>query len=216
MGELHAISARGTLMGNRGNLCSATPGQLVRFSRGKRWISCLTQYKSQRLPLAASNHNTQLFFLDEATALAAGHRPCAKCRNRAYQSFLLAWQAAHSLSEPPGVDVLDAHLHQQRNQYPGHDRTFWMRLAQIPDGSLVRWQHQPTLVYCGWLQIWSFAGYTPVQRIKTTAAAAEVPVLTPRSIVQVLQQGYRPEIHPTVHAGSASSLGAPHNHSRNS
>lgn len=202
-GKLHAISARGTLMGNRGNLCS--PGeegpQITAYANGRRWIICVTHYQYEVLPLATLRNNTQLFFLDEATALAAGHRPCARCRREAYQSFQDAWARAHPEQSKPDANAMDSALHQERNLAADQNRTHAMPLAQVPDGSVVRWQHQPALVYGGWLQHWSFAGYSAVQKLSKTAAASEVPVLTPASTVAVLAAGYPPQIHPTAHRG---------------
>ena len=203
-GRLHAISARGTLMGNRGNLC--IPGEdgpkIHRHANGRRWIICVTHYRYQVLPLATANNNTQLFFLDEPTALAAGHRPCARCRRDAYRAYLQSWTKAFPDSDAPDADAIDFALHQERNLTASENRTYAMPLAQVPDGALVRWQHQPTLVYRGWLQHWSFAGYTPIQRIAAAADAAEVPVLTPPSNLATLSAGYVPLVHPTAHGGS--------------
>lgn len=202
-GRLHAISARGSLMGNRGNLCK--PGddgpEIVRYANGQRWIICVTHYRYETLPLATLNNNTQLFFLDEATALAAGHRPCARCRREAYQTYLHAWKQAHPGVKNLGADVMDHALHQERNLAVGENRSHLMQLAQVPDGAIVRWRHQPTLVYSGWLQQWSFAGYSPIQKIAGTADAAEVPVLTPASSIAVLQAGYVADVHATAHRG---------------
>ncbi len=202
-GHLHAISARGSLMGNRGNLCK--PGEdgpdIVRYANGKRWIICVTHYRYETLPLATLNNNTQLFFLDEATALAAGHRPCARCRREAYQNYLAAWIKAHPEVQAVDADAMDHVLHGQRNLAVGQNRSHAMQLAQVPDGSIVRWLHQPTLVFSGWLQQWSFAGYSPIQKISRTAKAAEVPVLTPASSVAVLAAGYVPDVHATAHRG---------------
>lgn len=191
-------------MGNRGNLCQ--PGEngpeIVRYANGRRWITCVTHYQYQVLPLATLRNNTQLFFLDEATALAAGHRPCAKCRRAAYQQYRRAWIQASPTEQEPDADALDLALHQERNLAAGQSRTHAMPLAQVPDGALVRWLHEPALVYRGWLQHWSFAGYSPIQKLADVAKAAEVPVLTPPSTVAVLAAGYAPEIHTTAHSGS--------------
>lgn len=202
-GHLHAISARGTLMGNRGNLCKLGERgpEIARYANGQRWIICVTHYRNQTLPLATLHNNTQLFFLDEATALAAGHRPCAKCRREAYREYRHAWLRAQADTQKLDADAIDVALHQERNLAQGEGRTHAMPLAQVPDGTLVRWLHQPTLVYRGWLQHWSFAGYSPIQKIAATAQAAEVPVLTPPSTVAVLAAGYVPEVHATAHGG---------------
>lgn len=202
-GKLHAISARGTLMGNRGNLCRAGEDgpEITSYANGRRWIICVTHYQYEVLPLATLRNNTQLFFLDEATALAAGHRPCARCRREAYERFQQAWLRGHPDQPIPDANAMDSALHQQRNLAPDQNRSHAMPLAKVPDGSVVRWQHQPALVFAGWLQHWSFAGYTAVQKIANTAAAAEVPVLTPLSSVAVLAAGYVPQIHSTAHHG---------------
>jgi hypothetical protein len=139
---------------------------------------------------------TALFFLDEATALAAGHRPCAYCRNDEYQAYRRAWQKAHGLAEPPRAVEMDAQLHPERvDRATKRQRTTQARAGDLPDGVMIRRDDQLWLLAGGQLLEWSFAGY---------AARSPVPgpelveVLTPPSSVAVLAQGYRPLLHPSV------------------
>src|SRR5580693_1727779 len=107
-GMLIAVPDRGLFWGNRGSLHDSG-GQLVRYSRGKAWAICVLSFKGRRRELWAPGRLTELFFLDEATGLAAGHRPCGECRYRDYQAFKDAWAAAHG-GERPGVQAIDARL----------------------------------------------------------------------------------------------------------
>jgi len=111
-GELIAVPDRGMFWGNRGVLHDAQ-GRLVRYSRGRVWAICVLSYKGRRRQQWAPGRLTELFFLDEATGLAAGHRPCGECRYRDYQSFKQAWAAAHG-SGVPCVQALDRLLHAER------------------------------------------------------------------------------------------------------
>jgi hypothetical protein len=114
--EIIATPARGTLMGNRGRLHNES-GQIIRPYKGKRWIICQLQYKGRRRQIMAPGRYTELFFLDEATALAAGHRPCAECSRSRFKEFVEAWvQANPELITGTKVSAgqLDTILHQER------------------------------------------------------------------------------------------------------
>ena len=184
---------RGTFMGNRGCLHDDA-GQVRRAHRGRRWIICALAFKGRRLPLAAPGENTQLFFLDEATALAAAHRPCDECRRDAFRAFVDAWTAGNPGALPPGrfhVADLDRVLHQQRTAPPER-----APLAGLPDGTFVALDGDPRayLVHGDTLLPWQPDGYgAPLPR-----PSATVDVLTPPSTVNALRAGYRPALHPTA------------------
>src|SRR5512135_2262570 len=115
-GDIIATPSRGLLMGNRGCLLD-DKGQMCRSHQGKRWIACALEFKGRRLELMKPGHNTQLFFLDEATALAAGHRPCVECRRSDYLRFREHWTAANFFlagGPNPSVETIDAALHRER------------------------------------------------------------------------------------------------------
>jgi hypothetical protein len=191
-GELIAVPARGTFMGNRGCLHDAH-GRIRRAHAGRRWIICVLDFKGRRLPLADPGRNTQLFFLDEATALAAGHRPCGECRRDAFRAFVEAWTAANpgALPSSPRIDDLDRVLHRQRLA-----PRLRAPLDGLPDGAFVALEGDPRphLVLDGALLPWAPEGYGA--RVPRPSAVVEV--LTPESIVGALRAGYRPALHPSA------------------
>src|SRR3954453_18158595 len=121
-GEIVAVPERGSLMGNRGILHDAAArddpdARIRRRWAGRAWISCLLEFRGRRDPVMAPGHYTRLFFLDEPTALAAGHRPCAYCRRAAYNAFRDAWAAGnpqHGLGPTPRATEIDRVLHAER------------------------------------------------------------------------------------------------------
>jgi hypothetical protein len=192
-GELIAVPDRGMFWGNRGVLHDAQ-GRLVRYSRGRAWAICVLEYKGRRRTQWAPGRLTELFFLDEATALAAGHRPCGECRYRDYQAFRHAWAAAHG-SGVPGVQAIDKLLHADRLAGPGIRRTYQARAAGLPDGAMVEVEGAPWLVFGGGLLAWTPAGY---RERRAAVPVTPVTVITPRATVATLASGYRPVIHPTA------------------
>ena len=127
-GTLIAVPDRGMFWGNRGVLHDPA-GRLVRYSRGRAWAICLLEFKGRRRQQWAPGRLTELYFLDEATGLAAGHRPCGECRYRDYQAFKRAWAAAFG-GEVPGVAEIDARLHADRLARPGVRRTYSARAGR--------------------------------------------------------------------------------------
>ena len=199
-GALIAVPDRGMFWGNRGVLHDPE-GRLVRYSRGRAWVICVLEFKGRRRQQWAPGRLTELFFLDEATGLAAGHRPCGECRYRDYQAFKDAWAAAHG-GERPGVQAIDARLHADRLTGPGVRRTYQARLDGLPDGTMVEHQDAPFLVRGGALLAWTPGGYLAQQApAPAPAPSGEVTVITPRATVAVLAAGYRPVIHPSAAAG---------------
>ncbi len=202
-GMIVAEPARGMFMGNRGCLHDATERPL-RHYQGRRWIICVLDFKGRKRSPMPPGQYTALFFLDEATALAAGHRPCAECQRERFTSFRAHWAAANSElpdGEVPLVDTIDTALHRERlsDQYYQRDkikRTYTEQLEQLPDGTFVVLDAGalPYLVLGEALFPWSFAGYGhPIAR-----STIAVQVLTPRSTVQALVHGYHPIIHPSA------------------
>ena len=143
--ELIADPARGLVYGNRGCLHDAA-GQIRRRYNGKRWIACRLEFRGWlRRPLLQPGRFTELFFLDEATALAAGHRPCALCRREDYVSFCAAWNEIHPAAR--GADEIDAQLHAERVA-PGTRTQLHTtaRLGELPDGAFVVQGGEPWVV----------------------------------------------------------------------
>lgn len=202
-GELVATAARGTLMGNRG--CLHDRGdRVLRPYQSRRWIICLLDFKRRARAPMPPGHYTSLFFLDEATALAAGHRPCAECQRARFTTFRALWAVAnpeHTSGELPAADTIDAVLHRERISQHGSQRntvkrTYAAHLDRIPDGALIvlDGNDTPHLALGDALFPWSFDGYgDPVSRPTTG-----VQVLTPRSTVRALALGYEPSIHPSA------------------
>jgi hypothetical protein len=192
-GMLIAVPDRGLFWGNRGSLHDSG-GQLVRYSRGKAWAICVLSFKARRRELWAPGRLTELFFLDEATGLAAGHRPCGECRYQDYQAFKRAWAVAFG-GGVPGVAEIDARMHADRLVRPGVRRSYSARLSSLPDGVMVSVGGTPFLVWGGGLLAWTPGGYRDGGRPE---AAATVTVITPRATVAVLAAGYRPVVHPSA------------------
>src|SRR6516225_1457235 len=141
-GELIAVPDRGTFWGNRGALLDRE-GRLARYSRGQAWAICVLSFKGRRRQQWRPGRLTELYFLDEATGLAAGHRPCGECRYRDYQAFKRTWAAALPGASPgalpgaspgalPGAREIDARLHADRLAAPGVRRTYRAPLAGLP------------------------------------------------------------------------------------
>ncbi len=186
---LIAVPGRGTLTGNRGCLHDEArrirPG---RTWRSRRWISCRLDWKGWRRVVMAPNRWTELFFLDEATALAAGHRPCAYCRREAFERFRAAVVAGNpgSLSAKPGVDEIDRLLHADRLTADNVQRRYAARAADLPDGAMFEQDGRAWLMEGRAARPWSPDGYgTAIESPRDVVA-----VLTPRSLVGALAAGY--------------------------
>ena len=199
--RLVADPARGAWMGNRGCLHD-DQGRICRTHVGARWIICRLEFRGRQRTLMQPRRYTELFFLDEATALAAGHRPCAECRYPHFQAFAACWAAAHGL-DPRALTAaqIDTALHRARFA-AGRKVTYTGLLADLPDGAMVAGVEGavPFLVRQGRLWQWSFAGYLP-----SSAWPHTVEVLTPRPVVASLAAGYPVQMHPS----SASAGRAP-------
>jgi hypothetical protein len=203
-GDLVADSARGTLMGNRGALHDDA-GRIVRHHRGRRWIACSLEFRGRRRAPMPPGRYTALFFLDEATALAAGHRPCFECRRADAERFRERWAAAAGARQPPGADAMDRVLHAERAHAQGAARASRSRLRDLPDGTMVGEGEHAFLVLGGALLAWSPDGY---RAGVPPHASAEMVVLTPPSIVATIRAGYVPAIHPSAAARGSAELRA--------
>jgi hypothetical protein len=201
-GEIIRDRARGTLMGNRGRLHNEEH-ELVRQldPRNVHWKTCMLEFNGRKRRLMAPGQYTELFFLDEATALAAGHRPCAECRRERYDQFIAAWQKGNPGAIRPEewtVDRVDSALATERMDSTGNKATYRANLDDLPDGTMVLWppeedtpigvERVPVLVHGGVLRKWRPKGYTSYGRARRSNAV--VRVLTPRSIVNALKSGY--------------------------
>jgi len=194
-GEIVADPARGLLMGNRG--CLHGPDRRLGTSRWRTpaWICCVLDWQGRRRDPMPPGRWTALFFLDEATALAAGHRPCAYCRRPDYLRFAEAWRAARQLPARPAAQDVDLALHRERVDRARRQRTHSAPAGVLPDGVMIRVDGSAGLLLGGRLRPWSLRGYG-------APAAGPLPelaeVLTPPSTMAAIAAGYRPMLHPTA------------------
>ena len=182
LGELIADPARGLDYGNRGCLHDAA-GRIRRPWAVRRWIACRLQFKGRRrTPLFRPGRYTELFFLDEATALAAGHRPCAECRRADYDRLTALWRDLHP--GQAGADAIDEQLHAERVEpRTGERRLHRVPFDGLPDGAVVLDGGAPWLVRGGQLLRWTVAGYTD----RTAQRRGEAQLVTPPSLVALLR-----------------------------
>jgi hypothetical protein len=193
-GDIIADPARGLVFGNRGCLHDAA-GRIRRSYAVRRWIACRLRFKDRRRELMQPGRYTELFFLDDATALAAGHRPCWECRRDDYSRFVALWPGGRS-SAPD----IDARLHAERLTDARTQRRHERALDDLPDGAFVLRDDAPWLVRGHDLLRWTPAGYADTV---ARPARQEAVVLTPPSVVAVLERGWRPTAVPLVHPSAA-------------
>src|SRR5579859_4286125 len=191
-GEIVAVPGRGSLMGNRGILHDARRN-IVRDSQVRRWIACRLEFRGRHRQIMTPGSWTELFFLDEAAAFAAGHRPCAECRHADFVSFRDTWRRM-SAGPRPTADTMDAALHRERRVRPWVKRTYTAALDTLPAGSYISLDGRAWLVLDDTLLAWSADAYHDRRR----RPSGEVTVLTPPSIVGVLQAGYHAALHPSA------------------
>ncbi len=196
LGELVASPGRGLVYGNRGCLHDEE-GRIRRRYAVRRWISCRLVFKDwHRTPLLQPGKFTELFFLDEATAFAAGHRPCALCRREDYDRFGALWRELH---DEGGADTIDERLQAERvDPETRAHRLHKASLEELPDGAFVLQDGAPRLVLGDALLEWSPGGYqgrSPRSRGRAT-------LVTPPSLVEILRLGWAsalPLVHPSAH-----------------
>jgi len=196
LGDLLADPARGLVYGNRGCLHDDA-GEIVRSYQVRRWIACRLRFKDRhRSPLMQRGRYTELFFLDEATALAAGHRPCAECRRADYLGFLEGWLERHP--DESRADAVDLRLHDERLERNGERRLYESTLASLPDGAYILRGGKPYVVVGAALRLWTPRGYTArvPRAVRETAT-----VVTPPSLVEHLRDARSsalPLLHPSA------------------
>ena len=205
-GDILALSERGLFMGNRGILHDQSQRLGAARWRHRHWIICLLAFKGWRREVMQANAYTELFFLDEPTALAAGHRPCALCRRQAYIAFQDALKQALYRKERLSADALDRMLHAARIE-TGSQRQcrFEAGLDDLPSGCMVILPRSDDvgrdrdiwLINDNGLLRWRPGGY---DRLISRPGGVTATVLTPRPTVLALNQGYQPLLHPSVQA----------------
>ncbi|HRO57740.1 MAG TPA: hypothetical protein PK177_01025 [Burkholderiaceae bacterium] len=195
-----SVRDRGTLIGNRGVLHD-DGGRIVRPWKSKAWIACALHWKDwQRAPFTPGTWS-ELFFLDEATAFSAGHRPCKLCRRARHIEFKGAWVRANrdlgeaTAGEPP-ISRIDAILHDERAVRGGGKRTYRAAASELPDGTFIERGDRALMRWEGRFLEWSFSGYRETEM--AVDDDAPVIVLTPASIVRMYRSGFRPGVHSTA------------------
>lgn len=201
LGQIHAVAARGLFTGNRGVIHDPEAKALLkRRWTTKAWIVCALDHPSGRgrdpmgrnAPSGAAGW-TELFFLDEATALAAGHRPCFYCRREAADAFRRCFAAGNGLGHVPAPGI-DAILHRQRHAagaaLPALDGE---AVRALPDGAMVEAGGRVFALHAGRALAWGFDGYGPPQPLPSAAR-----LVTPPATVAALKAGFRPVWHPTL------------------
>jgi hypothetical protein len=203
-GEIVATPHRGLMMGNRGGAFHLPDRTLSRRRWVTRqWIACVLEFKGRHREVMQPNRYTELFFLDEATALAAGHRPCFECRRADAERFAELWAETQGRADRERAPAMDEVLHAERVDPRRGKATWRARCGDIPSGAFVRYARggegaRPCLVVGNSLLAWHPSGYRSL--VMPAEIGEEVEVLTPRSIVAVLAAGYRPMLHPSAAA----------------
>jgi len=184
-GRIVAHPGRGQFMGNRGGVLHDGNHRIVRNHVSQTWITCVLEFRDRRRTVMSPGTYTELFFLDEPTALAAGHRPCFECRRSDARAFAEALTRAAGSPATLRAPDIDAMLRPWR----GPRRQTWSAsVCELPDGVMVVLDDDPQLVVDGHLERWSFEGYGPARE----APAEPLAVLTPPPSVAALRAGYRP------------------------
>jgi hypothetical protein len=193
-GEIVAIPQRGMFTGNRGIIHDpATKTLLNRRYTSKAWLVCSCEYKGYRRVVMAGRSWTELFFLDEAVALAAGHRPCFVCRREAAQRFKALWASANDMAGS-SADAMDRVLHEERIDH-GQKRVHSLprRIAALPNGAIVVASGAAYTLCSGQAYRWTSEGYAAPERLDDADG-----LLTPSSTLRVIDAGYQPELHPSI------------------
>jgi hypothetical protein len=179
------------MLGNRGGVLHDDRREIVRPFKSRQWIACLLEFKDRHRTVMTPNRYTELFFLDEAAAFAAGHRPCAECRRERFRAFQAAW------GRPARAPEIDAELHPARIDGKRRKVTYEAELNSLPNGSFVHIDGSPYLVWDDGLFLWTPEQYTREDRRPDHRT---VTVLTPEPIVRCFRNGYQPETHGSLRA----------------
>jgi hypothetical protein len=192
-GDIIATPHRGLFTGNRGIIHDPATKTLTRRWASQAWLTCVCEFRGRRRKVMGTRSWTELFFLDEATALAAGHRPCFYCRRDDANRFRAAWEAGNGVATILAREI-DAVLHRERLQ--GRAKRLHplpMPAESLPDGAMVSQGNESLLIARGRALSWSPAGYAYAQ-----STLSEAMLLTPPSTLRALSAGYRPVLHPSA------------------
>lgn len=193
-GELHAVSSRGMFMGNKGRLHNDNK-EIVKKSGWNGWVICSLSHKGIKRELMSSTSYTELFFLDEATALAAGHRPCRSCLKDKFVEFKQRWLEANINDSTKSGLMSDVDKFNHKERYHrGSKVTYQDNMLNLPNGTFIEKDNNYYLIWNEAKYLWSFDGY----KSKSDLIDCHVTVLTPKSFVAVLADGYQPELHSSL------------------
>ena len=198
-GVIFRSPARGTFMGNRGGALHDDQREIIRSYKSRCWLACVLEFNGRHRIVMSPRRYTELFFLDEAVAFSAGHRPCAECRRRRFNAFKEAWSRAHGNRSPLDLRAaqIDLTLHQARMDSRKRQLTYDASLQSLPNGCFVALDGNAFLVSDDALLLWTPEQYTrKIPRVH----GLTVTVLTPRPIVECFRHGYQPEIHYSARA----------------
>lgn len=193
-GDIIATPARGLFTGNRGIIHDPATKTLLRKRwSSPAWLTCVCEFRGRRREVMATRSWTELFFLDEATALAAGHRPCFYCRRDDANRFRAAWERGNGGGDMRASEI-DAVLHRERLDH-GRKRLHPLPMpgTEMPDGVMVQVADTSFLITQGRALPWSPAGYGAARDLPDDAM-----LLTPPSTLRALQAGYQPVLHPSA------------------
>jgi hypothetical protein len=193
-GDIIATPHRGSFTGNRGIIHDPGTKTLLRKRwASSAWLTCVCEFRGRRREVMGGRSWTELFFLDEATALAAGHRPCFFCRRDDANRFRAAWETGNGVADVRATEI-DAVLHRER--LDGRNKRLHplpMRLDELPDGAMVQERMESFLIVQGRAFLWSPAGYRPARNVPP-----DTMLLTPPSTLRALSVGYQPLLHPSA------------------
>ena len=192
-GNIISTTALGSWMGNRGQLHDDTK-HILRPFKLKAWLTCVVQFKERGRIVMAPGLYTELFFLDEASAFSAGHRPCCECRWQEHYRFKMYWlkgNQEYKFTEKTSIQRIDAILHNERINHAGNKVTYLDNIDNLPGGTFIFMNEQFYLIAGNQLLHWTAFGYEsriPLPKNKI------VTVLTPRSLVNTFSAGYIPQM----------------------
>jgi hypothetical protein len=192
-GDIIATPHRGMFTGNRGIIHDPATKTLTRRWASQAWLTCVCEFRGRRRQVMGGRSWTELFFLDEATAFAAGHRPCFFCRRDDANRFRAAWEAGNGVTQLRAREI-DAVLHRER--LSGRSKRLHplpMPLPQLPDGAMLQAADESFVIVQGRALQWSPAGYRAADK-----GPRDATLLTPPSTLRAMSAGYRPVLHPSA------------------
>ena len=192
-GNLIRTVARGAWTGTRGVLHNDQQ-EILRPFKLKAWLTCRLEFKGRKRKVMSPNRYTELFFLDEATAFAAGHRPCCECRREDFNKFKMLWLKAnpeYNFDKKTSIQKIDSVIHSERMNADQSKKTYEENIHDLPDGSFISINNNPYLVLDKQLFLWTSVGYEKGIALR---GIGKITVLTPRSVVNSFRAGYMPQI----------------------